>query len=53
MLVEGEPNTEFIVELITMVIENTITTYNDGFADDMSTLDRMYKRIHEEILLTC
>ena len=38
MEVEGEPNTELIIGLITIVIKNTIITYNDGFADmDMST----------------
>jgi hypothetical protein len=38
MVVEGEPNTELIVRLITMVRRNASITYNDGFADmDMST----------------
>ena len=38
MVVEGEPNTELIVGLITMVSRNASITYNDGFADmDMST----------------
>jgi len=38
MVVEGEPNTELIIGLITMVSRNASITHNDGFAGmDMST----------------
>jgi hypothetical protein len=33
VVLEGEPDTELIVGLITTVIKSRIITYNDGFAD--------------------
>jgi hypothetical protein len=52
VVLEGEPDIELIVGLITTVIRSRIITYNDGFGCiDSVYLKCIYKRIRKEIPL--